>query len=531
MRNLELPGRSPAHGLNGMAATSHTLSTMAAISILQRGGNAMDASIAACAVQCVVEPESTGIGGDCFCIYAPEGSDELVAFNGSGRAPGAATAEWYMKQGITHIEQQSPHAVTVPAAMDAWCQLSRDHGSMELGEVLEPAITYARDGYPVSSRVSVDFAMAQSLIQGDPNLTRVFMPNGDTPKVGDIHHQPELARTLQMVADNGREAFYTGELAQDMVSYLQSLGGLHTMKDFANSVGDYVTPISTDFRGHTVWECPPNGQGVIALLLLNIMSGFDTDGVDPLSVQRLHQEIEAGRLAYQDRNIFIADPSQATVPVDSLLSDTHADTLRAKIDPDSGMDTLPPVSLPKHQDTVYISVVDKDRNACSFINTLFHNFGAGIMAPNSGVTFTNRAQGFVIEPGHRNCIAPNKRPLHTIIPGMVTREGKAEMPFGVMGGHYQSFGHMHLLSKFFDFGKDIQEAQDMPRIFPISGTRNVEMEGTIPEETVEGLKKLGHMPVRPAKPIGGSQAIWIDWERGILTGGSEPRKDGCAIGY
>jgi len=531
MRDFELPGRSPAHGLQGMAATSHTLSTMTAISVLQKGGNAMDAAIAACAVQCVVEPESTGIGGDCFCIYAPEGSDDLVAFNGSGRAPMAATAEWYLGQGITDIEQQSPHAVTVPAAMDAWCQLSRDHGKLDLGEVLAPAIAYACDGYPVSSRVSFDFALAQPLLKGDPNLTRVFMPNGATPKVGEMHRQPALARTLQMVADNGREAFYTGELAEDMCGYLNSLGGLHTMEDFANSVGDYVTPISTDFRGHTVWECPPNGQGVIALLLLNIMSGIETDGVDPVSVERLHTEIEAGRLAYQDRNIFVADPTKADVPTDWLLSEAHAAELRAQIDPDRAMDTLPPVALPKHDDTVYVTVVDKDRNACSFINTLFHNFGAGLMAPKSGVTFTNRGQGFVIDPGHRNCIAPGKRPLHTIIPGMITKGGKATMPFGVMGGHYQSFGHMHLLTKFFDFGKDIQEAQDMPRVFPLSGTKKVEVEGTVPEDVAAGLKALGHEIVRPAKPIGGSQAIWIDWERGILTGGSEPRKDGCAIGY
>jgi len=531
MRNLELPGRSPAHGLNGMAATSHTLSTATAIQILQRGGNAMDAAIAACAVQCVVEPESTGIGGDCFCIYAPEGSTDLVAFNGSGRAPMAATAEWYMDQGISEIEQQSPHSVTVPAALDAWCQLSRDHGKLDLGEVLEPAIQYARDGYPVSSRVSVDFAMAAVLLAGDPNLTRVFMPDGRTPGVGEMHRQPELARTLQMVADQGRDAFYTGELAEDMVGYLQSLGGLHTMEDFAASVGDYVEPISTEYRGHRVWECPPNGQGVIALLLLNIMSGFETEGVDPISVERLHAEIEAGRLAYQDRNVFVADPSQAEVPTDWLLSEAHAVELRSMIDPDKGMDALPPVSLPKHDDTVYITVVDKDRNACSFINTLFHNFGAGLMAPKSGVTFTNRGQGFVIEPGHRNCIAPGKRPLHTIIPGMISKDDKAVMSFGVMGGHYQSFGHMQVLSKFFDFGMDIQECQDAPRVFPLSGGREVQMEGTIPADVVDGLKARGHVPVKPPKPIGGSQAIWIDWERGILTGGSEPRKYGCAMGY
>ncbi|MEK9725220.1 MAG: gamma-glutamyltransferase, partial [Rhodospirillaceae bacterium] len=531
MRNLELPGRSPAHGLQGMAATSHTLSTLTAVNILQKGGNALDAAMAACAVQCVVEPESTGLGGDCFCLYSPAGADEPIAFNGSGRAPAAATVEWYLDKGITSIERQTPHAATVPAAVDAWCQLNRDHGKLDLGELLQPAIQYARDGYPVSSRVSVDFAAQADALAKDPNLKRVFMPNGRTPGVGEMHRQPELAATLQAVADNGREAFYTGAIADDMVSYLQSLGGLHTMEDFANSVGDYVTPISTEYRGHTVWECPPNGQGVIALLLLNIMAGYDAAGVDPTSVERLHLEIEAGRLAYQDRNVFVADPNKADVPTDWLLSDAHAAELRAHIDPDSGMDTLPPVALPNHEDTVYISVVDKDRNACSFINTLFNNFGAALMAPKSGITFTNRAQGFVVEPSHRNCIAPNKRPLHTIIPGMVSKGGRAVMPFGVMGGQYQSFGHMHFLSRFFDFGMDIQEAQDAPRIFPIAGTRQVEIESGVPAATVESLKKLGHQPVKPGKPIGGSQAIWIDWERGILTGGSEPRKDGCAIGY
>ncbi|MFC1665844.1 gamma-glutamyltransferase [Pseudomonadota bacterium] len=531
MRNLEFPGRSPAHGLEGMAATSHTLATATAIDVLKKGGNALDAAIAACAVQCVVEPESTGLGGDCFCIYAPEGSADLVAFNGSGRAPMAATVNWYVEREILEIERQTPHAVTVPAAIDAWCQLNRDHGRLSLGELLQPAIKYARDGYPIASRISVDFASQKELIEKDPNLKRVFMPNGRIPEVGELHHQPELARTLELIAEGGRDAFHTGEVAQDMVDYLQSLGGLHTMEDFANSVGNYVDPISTEFRGHRIHECPPNGQGVIALQLLNIMSGFETKDVDPISVERLHLEIEAGRLAYQDRNVYVADPTQADIPVDWILSQEHAAELRNLIDPAKGMDPLPPVSLPKHEDTVYITVVDKDRNACSFINTLFNNFGAGLMAPKSGIVFTNRGQGFLVEPGHRNCIAPGKRPLHTIIPGMITKGDKAVMPFGVMGGQYQSFGHMQFLTKFFDFGKDIQEAQDMPRVFPVDGGREVQIEGTIEAEVVDGLKALGHEPVEPPKPIGGSQAIWIDWENGILTGGSDPRKDGCALGY
>ncbi len=531
MRNFETPSRSPAHARGGMVATSHTLSTLAGIEILRAGGNAMDAAIAACAVQCVVEPESTGIGGDNFCLYAPKGSADIVAFNGSGKAPAAATVDWYLAQGITSIQQQSPHSVTVPGAIDAWTQLHRDHGRLDFEQILAPAIGYARDGYPVASRVSYDFALQTEMLSKDEGARAVFMPNGRTPGVGEVHHQPALAVTLEKIARGGREAFYSGEVAEGIVALLNSRGGLHTMDDFANMVGDYVTPISTEYRGHQVHECPPNGQGVIALLLLNIMGGFKTDGVDPIGVERLHQEIEAGRLAYQDRNVFVADPKQADVPVDWLLSMEHADELRSLIDPAKAMDDLPPSSMPPHKSTVYISVVDEDRNACSFINTLFHNFGSVQLEPNSGVMLHNRGQGFVIEPGHPNCIAPNKRPMHTIIPGMITKGDKAVMPFGVMGGHYQSFGHMQMLTKYFDFGMDIQECQDAPRIFPLLSTGEVQIEGTVPADVIEGLRKRGHKPVRPEKALGGSQAIWIDWDTGVLTGGSEPRKDGCAMGY
>lgn len=531
MRDLELPGRSPAHGMEGLAATSHTISTAVAVDILRRGGNAMDAAIAACAVQCVVEPESTGVGGDCFCLYAPGGGDKVVAFNGSGRAPAAATVEYYLDRNIRAIERQSPHACVIPGAVDAWYQLNRDYGRMALDVLLQPAIDYALNGYPVSSRVSADMRSQSKVIAQDENLRRVFMPGGHTPLVGDLHRQAELGHTLQAIAKHGRDAFYSGEIAEDMVNYLRGLGGLHTLDDFAAAGGDYVTPISSEFRGHTIWECPPNGQGVTALQLLNIMAGFETDGVDLLSAERLHAEIEAGRLAYQDRNTFVADPDQASVPVEALLSAEHAAALRGSIDRDKAMDRLPKSSLPNHASTVYISVVDKDRNACSFINTLFENFGAGLMAPKSGVVFTNRAQGFVIDPDHPNCIAPGKRPLHTIIPGMVTRDGKAVMPFGVMGGQYQAFGHMQFLTRFFDFGMDIQEAQDAPRVFPLPGEHAVQMEGAIPAATVAELEKMGHRRVAPDKPIGGSQAIWIDPQTGILTGGSDPRKDGCALGY
>jgi gamma-glutamyltranspeptidase/glutathione hydrolase len=530
MRNLELPGRSPVHARNGIAATSHPVSTFTALSILQAGGNAMDAAVAACAVQGVVEPESTGIGGDCFVLYAPGGSGDVIAYNGSGRAPAAATPEWYADQGITEIEQTMPHAVTIPGSIDAWDRLIRDHGSMSLGELLQPAIDYARDGYAITPRVSYDWHMTVDMLRDDPNAARIFLPEGRAPKVGEMHSQPELAMTLAKIAENGRDAFYTGEVAADMVEYLQSLGGLHTMEDFATAAGEYVTPIRTDFRGYEVLECPPNGQGITALIMLNILSRFDPAGVDPLSVERLHIEVEAGRLAYADRDAYIADPDQVEVPVDKILSVQHSEDLRNQIDPARAMDPLEPAPLPNHEDTVYITVVDKDRNAVSFINSIYHNFGSSRVSPKFGVLMQNRGEAFSLDPAHPNCIAPGKRPMHTIIPAMLLKDGRAQMPFGVMGGTYQAFGHAHFLTRVLDFGFDLQEALDLPRMFPEPGG-NLELESGFAPEISEGLAKMGHKVSKPKKPIGGAQAIWIDWENGTLCGASEPRKDGCAIGY
>ena len=530
MRNLELPGRSPVHATQAMASTSNPLSTLAAIDALKSGGNALDAAIAACAVQCVVEPESTSIGGDCFCLYAPGGTDRIIAFNGSGRAPKAATAEWFRQQGITEIERQSPHSVTVPSAVDGWDRLLSEHGTKGLGDLLQPAIRYAREGYPIHSRVSVDFALQADILAADENLSRVFLKDGKTPAPGSLHRQPQLADTLEAIARDGRDAFYAGAIAEDIVGYLQSKGGLHTMEDFASVEGTYVEPIATSYRGYTVHQCPPNGQGIIALLLLNIVSGFEAGG-DPLSPERLHLEIEAGRLAYRDRAACLADPDQADVPVQWLLSDEHADELRESIDPAKALAGLPDIAGPGHKDTVYITVVDEDRNACSFINTLYYNFGSGLMAPKSGVVLHNRAMGFSLDPDHPNCIAPGKRPAHTIIPGLVSRDGRIVMSYGVMGGEYQAYGHMQFLTRLIDFGLDIQEAQDLPRVFPDPETGNVQAESGLPAKVAEALKAKGHTLVRPAKPIGGSQAVWIDWEEGVLTGGSDPRKDGCALGY
>jgi gamma-glutamyltranspeptidase / glutathione hydrolase len=530
MRNLELPGRSPVHSPNAMASTSQPLATQTAIDVLKSGGNALDAAIAACAVQCVVEPESTGIGGDCFCLYSPGGSTDIVAYNGSGRAPAAASVDWFRERGITTIERESPHSVIVPGVIDAWDRLVADHGRKSLAELLQPAIDYARDGYPVSSRVHVDIALKEEMLERDEHARRIFLPGGKAPPVGAMHRQPELAATLERIAKNGRDEFYTGETAASIVARLQEQGGLHTAEDFATARGEYVTPISAGFRDHLVHECPPNGQGVIALLLLNIISGIDTGADGPITLERIHAEIEAGRLAYAARDAWLADPAMAEVPVAELLSAEYADRLRAAIDPARAQEPPPLIDLPRHPSTVYITVVDRDGNACSLINTLFDNFGSGICTP-TGVTLTNRGQGFSLDPASPNRIEGGKRPLHTIIPGMVSKGGRVVMPFGVMGGQYQAFGHMQFLTRFFDYGMDIQEAMDAPRFMPDPFKGNVDMESAVPKAIRDELAAMGHRVTPPPKPIGGSQAIWIDWDEGVLTGGSDPRKDGCAIGY
>jgi len=491
----------------------------------------MDAAVAACAVQCVVEPGSTGIGGDCFCLYSKGGTEEIVAFNGSGRAPAAASVEWYQDQGISEIEVNTPHAVTVPGSIDAWSQLVGDHGVKGLGELLKPAINYARNGYPISSRVHSDFKASEALLRASDNAAGIFLPNGKIPGVGDMHFQPLLANTLEAIAEQGRDVFYTGEIAHDIVDYLQSKGGLHTLEDFARAKGDYVTPISTEYQGYHVHECPPNGQGMIALLLLNIMGGFDVETDNPITVDRLHKELEACRMAYRARNIYLADPDHSEVPVEEILSAEFAARIRDAIDPARAVEPPVEIDLPRHEDTVYISVVDKDRNCCSFINTVFTGFGSGLVAPKSGVLLQSRGMGFSLDPDSRNCIAGNKRPLHTIIPGMVTKGDRVVMPFGVMGGEYQAFGHMQFLSRFFEYGLDIQQAMDYPRTMVDPFTGEVEVEEGVPEDIRIELRNRGHRISTAKRPIGGSQAIWIDWQQGVLTAGSDPRKDGCAIGY
>ena len=529
MRDFQQPGRSPVYALNGMAATSHPAATLCAIDVLRSGGNAIDAAVAAGAVLSVVEPQSTGIGGDCFVLYAPGGGGEVIGYNGSGRAPAATNVEWFLDRGLDAVPADGPHAVTVPGAVDAWARLVADHGRKGLDDVLQPAIAYAENGYVVHPCVAEAWAGAAEKLGRDETAARIFLPDGRAPRAGELHRQPELGETLRTIAREGRDGFYGGRVAEDIVAHLGSLGGPHTLDDFAAAKGEYVTPISTNYRGYDIYECPPNGQGIVALIMLNVLAGYELSGMDPLGVERLHLEIEAGRLAMCDRDALVADPAHAEVPVEELLSAAHAAELKARIRPDRTMTDLPPPAFPAHSDTIYLCVVDRDRNAVSFINSLFHPFGGGLVSPNTGVVLQNRGAGFLVRPGHPNCIAPGKQPLHTIMPGMALSGGRVAMPFGVMGAQYQPFGHVHFLTNVIDYGMDFQAALDLARVFRYGEI--CEIESGVGDDVASGLAALGHRVERAAGALGGGQAIGIDWQRGVLVGGSDPRKDGCALGY
>lgn len=529
MRDLHMPGRSTVHSVNGMCATSQPLAAEAAISILRAGGNAVDAAIAASAVLCVVEPYNTGIGGDCFVLLSKKGSGDIIGLNGSGRSPKAISLDKLQSAGVSALTLNSVHSVTVPGAIDAWARLLADHGTMELGRVFEPAIRLAEDGFAVAPRIALEWKFLLGHIAHDADAPAQYTVGGKAPAAGDRFHLPVLARTLRLIGEKGRDAFYEGAIAEDMVSKLKALGGFHTLEDFAATKSDYVVPIKTSYRGRDIYEIPPNGQGITALLMLNILSRFGPDGLDPNGAIRLHYEMEAARLAYDMRDRYVADPAFGAVPVERLLSEELAEELAARIDPDRRISDLSTLRDPLNRETVYLTVVDKDRNAVSFINSLFFGFGSGILAPQSGVMFQNRGSGFVMEEGHLNCVEGGKRPLHTIIPAMMVDKDRAIMPFGVMGGAYQAVGHAHVVSNMLDYGMDVQAALDSPRAFP--GADALDVERGISAEARDGLVARGHAVKEAFLPHGGGQAILIDHERGTLIGGSDPRKDGAAIGY
>lgn len=528
MRQFDLPGRSVVHSTEAMAATSHPLATATALDILRRGGNAMDAAIAASAVLAVVEPAETGIGGDCFVLYAPEGRMPPIAFNGSGRAPSAAEVGWYEELGISEIANDSPHAVTIPGAVDAWCRLHARFGSLDFRELLLPAIGYAESGYVVHERVAVEWRTAASRLMNDPGARSVFLVADAPPKVGTVMRNPALARTLGLIADKGRDGFYKGELAETMVKHLRSLGGLHTLEDFASTAGDFVEPICADSGAHRVFQMPPNTQGVIALLILRLLEVCGASGLDFLSPERIHLGIEAAKISYDYRDLLLGDVEHSEAIL-RLLGDQKAlGRLAARINPRQVNPDLPDVAA-AGSNTVYLTVVDRDRNVVSFINSIYHSFGSGICPPDTGILLQNRGLSFRVDRNHPNAIGSRRRPMHTIIPGMVGLDGRAALSFGVMGGDYQPMGHAHVLSAVLDHGYDLQAACDAPRYLPLRG--RVEVESGMDPRTCDILRAWGHNLVPAADPLGGAQIIRIDWESGVLSAGSDSRKDGCALGY
>jgi gamma-glutamyltranspeptidase / glutathione hydrolase len=420
----------------------------------------------------------------------------------------------------------------VPGSVNAWETLLKAHGRKGLDELLQPAIRYAQDGWPVHPKVAWDWALgAEKLRKGG---STPFLPGGTAPKAGDMFAQPALAETLRSIARHGAKAFYEGPVAADIVATLRQHGGLHTEEDFANGLhnAEFVDPITLDWKGYQVYQCPPNGQGLLVLMILGMLGGLASAPDGARGVIRAHRHIEAARLAYRDRDAFLADPGAVDVPVKKLLGSEYLASQRALISDNVAMRVLPEAGqsiLPPHKDTVYLCVVDKNGNACSFINSLFQNFGSGILAHNSGVMLQNRGFGFRLERGHPNCIAPRKRPMHTIIPGMLMKDGRAAMPFGVMGGHYQPMGQSWFLTNFLEYGLDIQQSLDLFRLFPTGG--KLQVERGVPADMVGRLATMGHVPEPADRPLGGGQAIWIDHERGCLVAGSEPRKDGLALGY
>ncbi|MFZ1470577.1 MAG: gamma-glutamyltransferase family protein [Paracoccaceae bacterium] len=523
MRDFHLPGRSAVHALNGMAATSHPLASLTAIDTLKAGGNAVDAALAAAFVLGLAEPQMTGIGGDCFVLLKPAGSDDILALNGSGRAPAALSAVRLRAEGHAKMPLRGVHSVTLPGAVDAFCRLHADHGRMDLDRILAPAITCAEEGVPVAARVARDWAEDFPVLQG--RAREIHALSGRPPKTGEVFRAPDQARTLRLIARHGRAGFYDGEVAEDMIETLRALGGCHTLDDLAATACGYTTPICGTYGDLQLVEHPPNGQGATAILMLNILRQFDLQSLPPFGTQRAHLEAEAAKLAYDARNRFIADP---TPRLDHLLCQDTADRLAALIDPTRAMPDPASLTESIHRDTVYLTVVDRDRMAVSLIYSIFWGFGAGLASDRFGITFQNRGAGFSLVDGHPNEAAGGKRPMHTIIPGMIRRAGRVIMPSGVMGGGYQPAGHARFVSNLTDFGMEVQAAIDAPRSFAAPDGLQVER-GYSPEVRA-ALAQMGHAVSIPATPLGGAQAILIG-EDGVLTGGSDPRKDGCALGY
>jgi len=523
-----------------MVATSQPLAVAAGLEVLAQGGNAADATVAAAAALNVTEPTSTGIGGDCFALYYDAASRQVSALNGSGRAPAALTLERLAREGYGQVlPPLHPYTITAPGACAGWCDLVERHGRLQVSQVLAPAIRLAEEGFPVAPITAYFWARGaeRQLRQARGGLELTI--DGRAPRPGEVFRNPGLARTLRAVAEGGKDAFYRGAIAAAIATAVQEAGGCLAESDLAAHHSTWDEPISVMYRGLRIWECPPNGQGLAALLALNILEGFDLAGAPPLSAERLHLEIESLRLAFADARWYVADPAAQPAPLEALLSKDYAAARRRSIDPARATLDQARGAPIAASDTVYLSVVDGEGSACSFINSNYMGFGTGIVPPGWGFTLQNRGHNFSLEPGHPNALAPGKRPYHTIIPALATRPAESGEAlyacFGVMGGFMQPQGHLQVVVALADDGLDPQAALDRPRFCIVDGEAGggVALEAGIPVETVERLGWMGH-PVEVVEGharalFGRGQVILRDAATGVLWGGSDPRADGCAM--
>jgi gamma-glutamyltranspeptidase/glutathione hydrolase len=541
--------RSPVLARNGVIATSQPLASAAGLRVLQEGGNAIDAAVTAAAVLAVVEPTMTGVGGDLFALVYDGKSRTLKALNSSGRAGANATAEALRGRGMAGMPSHGPTTITVPGSVAGWSELLRSHGTIPLARALTPAIAYARDGYPVAAIVAVQWEAVAERIALDPGAAAAFLPAGRPPRPGDVVRTPDLASTLEQIATGGADAIYRGPVGRTIAEHVSRLGGFLTTADFASHTSDWVAPISTAYRGYTLFEMPPNTQGFVALEMLNILEGYDIRAMGHNSADYLHVYTEAKRIAFADRAAYLADPRH--VPSEllaTLISKPYAEERRRKIDlrraashysayvgrvPRAGdaPSARGPAGFDREArgDTIYLAAADRFGNAISLINSLFDSFGSGIVTPGTGVALHSRGSGFSLERGHPNELAPGKRPFHTLVPAFLMKDSRPFMAFGVMGADNQAQAHAQVVANVVDFGMNVQEAGEVARVRHFE--EGLAVESGIAESVRAELRKRGHTLHDGRGMVGGYQAVQIDAATGVLHGGSDPRKDGLAIGW
>lgn len=526
-----------------MAATSHPLAVEAAIRVLRQGGSAADAAVAANAVMGVVEPMSCGVGGDLFAIYWNAETESLHGLNASGRSPYALNRQVFADQGLDQIPESGPLSWSVPGCVSGWGDLHAKFGRLAWADLFDEAIYHAEQGHAVPPVIAGYWSGAERSLAQWPNSAATLLTAGKAPRVGEVFRNPALAATYRKIAADGPEVFYRGPIAAEIVRASGELGGLFSEQDFADHQNEWVEPVGADYRGYRVWELPPNGQGIAALQILNVMEGIDVGGLGWGHPDVMHRFIEAKKLAFADRARFYADPDFYNAPVAELISKEYAARQSARIDDDRAAAVVPPGDPAGHGDTIYLTVVDADRNCCSLIQSLYFGFGSKVVPGDVGFPIQNRGALFALDPNHANTLEPHKRPFHTIIPAMVAKDGRPWLTFGVMGGDMQPQGHAQVVMNLIDHGMDVQLAGDAARVrhdgsatpTGIAGDAAggvVYYEPGVPAATIEELARRGHvLKEADGGGMGGYQAILIDWDQGVLHGGTESRKDGAAAGY